>query len=68
MNPVRIHCTDYAQADAVWQMLLEQTAITDAECHMDGVGMVWRWARPAFDCSSAHATVAAAHTTLVQVA
>jgi hypothetical protein len=64
---IRIHCNDYAQADAVWQMLLEQSAIREAECHMDGVGKVWTWARCAFDCSSVHATTVAVRTTLAPV-
>jgi hypothetical protein len=63
-SAVRIHCSDYSQADAVWQMLLEQTTIHEAECHMDGVGKVWTWARCAFDCSSVHATTVAVRTTL----
>ena len=67
MRAIRIHVTDYAQADAVWQLLLEQTTVEAAECHMDGVGMVWAWSRCASDCSLAHATTAAVHTILAPV-
>lgn len=59
---IRISVCSREQADQVWQMLIRQTMITEAEVHLDGVGFLFTAVRSADASWSVLRKAPVAHT------